>query len=216
MNESHLTKRRGETDLGNENGLSLSKKSRHRNGSKRRIFTSNMSTTRMSSLWRLLARALAIAAAFYVYQGMQTLHREHCSRNLLSAVMFGSSDICTYMDQFMRTIEKSCGLIVRSAFVWMVYVIYNAINVSLLTSGQDGGRGNHTQKKQQKKGIVDVNAKWREVQQQPQKTAPGRRRRDRDCDAYNTESRSYYGKFRGLLRGEAAPPPPADDNGNGE
>lgn len=100
--------------------------SRRRNlvrGSKKKMVASDYAK-------RVIMRTMIVIIAYYAYQILQTAHREHCSRNLFSAVMFGSSDMCVYMDQFMRAIENSCGWIVRSASFWVLHAAYNAVYAS--------------------------------------------------------------------------------------
>jgi hypothetical protein len=92
---------------------------------------------------RLALRVAILVISCYVYQGVQMLHREYCSRNLLSAMLFGSSDICVHMDHVLRVITHSCSWILRSAAFWILHAVYTTITSSsrLFLSGRGRGRG---------------------------------------------------------------------------
>lgn len=81
----------------------------------------------VGSLKPLIIQSATFFTVFLVYQTLHEIHRTYCSRNLLSAVLFGSSDMCVYMGQCMHVIENSCTWILRSAALWMMHTVFRVV-----------------------------------------------------------------------------------------
>lgn len=83
-----------------------------------------MKTTPMSIGKATLVMSGSLAFLAMTYQVLQFVYREHCTRNLLNAVLFANSDACIYTNNLMTGIETACNYLLRTTIASVTVWVY--------------------------------------------------------------------------------------------
>lgn len=70
----------------------------------RLLSTNNVYRSVMAAAFMLLLFVSASA----LYQMLQIVHRQYCSRNLINAILFSNSDACMYLSSTISALETAC------------------------------------------------------------------------------------------------------------